>query len=520
MPISLIPQSNSVSIPNAYDPIHLPYPYLCALYGNYLYVAWNDRSESTKGMSIYDVSNPSAPSLKTTITPAEIEPPIIALSINNGRMMVGVSLMSVAGAGYYIYDVISSPLVPQYITEFHGYGANDISSVVSNNNFYFCSYQSGVSIQSISSPDKFQLLDLGVKITCVIVKNIGSSTYLFCSSGSTFTGGGIFVLLVNEDASLTNLGQFNSSAGYQSLAIKDNYIFAIRFSASVFYTTSAIDIFDVNNLRAINLISSIEKSCVAMIQNETALILASNLVSSPIYNVCNPKYPVKQINISNIPDIPQIYGGAWWGFTDLGSQNCVAIDSNNYVYVCNSYNLHTYYLYSSEVVTTATTTPILTLADRPIQLKSVQTVLVTKDSRTIADDASDNKGTLNTIDAQSLSFGPLAAGETSETKIIYLNVPMTAAVRNIKVGLVDTGSVPFSTNNFGIETREILDYNIVPSSYFAGLNTDNLPTNIYNIPIENAGENYSQYVYINMKVPIDQAVGDGIVKLVWFFDYA
>ena len=518
MPISLIPQSNSVSIPNAYDPIHPAYPYLCALYGNYLYVAWNDRSQLTKDISIYDISNPSDPSLKATITPTEIEPPIMALSINNGRMMVGVSCASVSGAGYYIYDLTSNPLVPQYITEFNGYGTNDISSVVSNNSFYFCSYQSGVSIQSISSPDKFQLLDLGASMTCVIVKNIGSSTYLFCSSRDLYTaGGGIFVLLVNEDVSLTNLGRFYPSVPYINLSIKDNYIFVKRASG---WDVVAIDIFDVSNPRSINLISSIEESCVAMIQNETALILASNLISSPIYNVCNPKYPVKQINISNIPDIPQIYGGAWWGFINLGSQNCVAIDSNNYVYVCNSYNLHTYYLYSSEIVTTATTTPILTLADRPIQLKSVQTVLVTKDSRTIADDASDNKGTLNTIDAQSLSFGPLAAGETSETKIIYLNVPNAAAIRNIKIGLVDTGSVPFSTNNFGIETREILDYNIVPSSYFAGLNTDNLPTNIYNIPIENAGENSSQYVYINMTVPNNQAVGDGIVKLVWFFDYA
>lgn len=517
MPISLIPQSNSVSIPNAFTGPSWGrpnYPYLCALYGNYLYVAWNDRSELTKDISIYDISNPSDPSLKATITPTEIEPPIMALSINNGRMMVGVAKDSIAGAGYYVYDLTSNPLVPQYITEFHGFGTYDISSVVSNNNFYFCSYEGGVSIQSVSSPAEFQLLDLGCRIQCIVVQNIGSSTYLFCSSYI-----GIFVLLVNEGVSLTNLGQFNVSSLYRNLTIKNNYIFAERHSAGA-VAIVAIDIFDVNNPRSINLISSIGESCVAMIQNETALALASNLASSPIYNVSNPKYPVEQINIANIPAIPLIYGGSWWGFTDLGCQNCVAVDSNNYVYVCNSYNLHTYYLYSSEVATTTTTTPILTLADRPIQLKSVQTVLVTRDSRTIADDASDNKGTLNTIDAQSLSFGPLAAGETSETKIIYLNVPNAVAIRNIKVGLVDTGSVVFSTNSFGVETREILDYNIVPSSYFAGLNTDNLPTNVYNISVENAGENYSQYVYINIKVPDNQAVGDGIVKLVWFFDYA
>ena len=77
----------------------------CTVNGNYLYVAWNDRSQLTKDISIYDISNPSDPSLKATITPTEIEPPIMALSINNGRMMVGVSCASVSGAGYYIYDL-------------------------------------------------------------------------------------------------------------------------------------------------------------------------------------------------------------------------------------------------------------------------------------------------------------------------------------------------------------------------------------------------------------------------------
>ena len=60
----------------------------------------------------------------------------------------------------------------------------------------------------------------------------------------------------------------------------------------------------------------------------------------------------------------------------------------------------------------------------------------------------------------------------------------------------------------------------MPNSYFEGLNTDNLSTNIYNISIPNIGETSSQYVYINMKVPDDQSIGDGIVKLIWFFDYA
>jgi len=160
------------------------------------------------------------------------------------------------------------------------------------------------------------------------------------------------------------------------------------------------------------------------------------------------------------------------------------------------------------------------LQNRTPQLKNVQTILVTKNGNIVSSDASNDKGTLNTIYSKALSFGQLSAGETSETKIIYLNVPSALAIRDIKIGLSDTGTIPFSTGKFCIEVRQDIDYNLTPLIAFTGLNTDNTASNINNVSIANAGENFSQYVYINVTVPKNQFVGDGVIKLIWFFNYA
>ena len=294
-------------------------------------------------------------------------------------------------------------------------------------------------------------------------------------------------------------------------------------------TNNIIDIFDISDpLSPIFLSSTIElESSSGIIQKHAATIITAledDDNTKCIYSITNPSNPIKQLNNANLYPLlktvssSQINNSAYkW----TRNQNSIIVDNKNYVYITYPEYLQTYYLYSSESISniSSSVTEII-IADRPPQLKYVQTILVTKNSKVISNDASDNRGTVNTIDAQSLSFGPLASGETSETKIIYLNVPSAKAIRNIKIALLDTGETTFSSNSFGIETRDLLNYNLIPNSYFEGLNTDNLSTNIYNISIPNLGENFSQYVYINMKVPDNQSIGDGIVKLTWFFDYA
>lgn len=167
-----------------------------------------------------------------------------------------------------------------------------------------------------------------------------------------------------------------------------------------------------------------------------------------------------------------------------------------------------------------TTTTTTTLPPRSEALKKVETILVTPSSETTSNDASGTKGTMRTINSCALSFGPLAPGETSETKIIYLRIPYSQAINNIKLALVDTGEITFSNNIFGVETKNYLDYNLIPSYNFSGLNTDNSPNNTNNIVVGNGNNTTSQYVYLNVKIPLDQKMGSGTIRYRWYFSYA
>ena len=165
--------------------------------------------------------------------------------------------------------------------------------------------------------------------------------------------------------------------------------------------------------------------------------------------------------------------------------------------------------------TTSTTTPT-----RPLPLKNVETILVTRNGETIGTDSSDSKGTLKTINAEALSFGSVAPGETSETFIIYLKVPSSSAINNIRLGVRNCGDLDFSQIKIGVEIRDSLAYNIIPSSYFMGINETDDPNSPYNISMGNRGLYSSQYVYLNLFLPLGQELGTGTIRFRWFFDYA
>ena len=163
-------------------------------------------------------------------------------------------------------------------------------------------------------------------------------------------------------------------------------------------------------------------------------------------------------------------------------------------------------------------TPI-PIAPRPLSLKIVETILVSPSGLAYGNDGSDSKGTLTTLNSSSLAFGPLSSGETSETKIIFLSVPYSKTIDNIKIALVDTGGITFANNIFGVDSRSYIDYNIVPSSFFQGLNVNGaLDTN--NIVVNNRDNLSSQYVYLNVNMPSGTAIGSGVIRLKWFFDWA
>jgi len=118
-----------------------------------------------------------------------------------------------------------------------------------------------------------------------------------------------------------------------------------------------------------------------------------------------------------------------------------------------------------------------------------------------------------------LQFGTISPGELSKTIVTAFRFNTAQAVTSIKLGLINTGGLPFANNVFGITSSPVLDENIVPTTYFQGVNTDGLATNGFNIGINNLNTVTSEYVYLNINLPNNADFGAGVIRLKWFFDY-
>lgn len=181
---------------------------------------------------------------------------------------------------------------------------------------------------------------------------------------------------------------------------------------------------------------------------------------------------------------------------------------------------------TGSTTTTTTTTPATTTTTTtPAPLSTVQTTqfdVISSDNiipiQSI--NASDDSSTQNMLLSQSFSFGTIAPNQTSKTMIVQLNIPRVKAITNIKIGLISSGSIEFDNNIFGISKSVELRDDITPDDYFLGVNEDKLSTNIYNINVANKNDHTSEYVYLNINLPQNQSIGEGLIRYKWFFDYA
>jgi hypothetical protein len=139
--------------------------------------------------------------------------------------------------------------------------------------------------------------------------------------------------------------------------------------------------------------------------------------------------------------------------------------------------------------------------------------------QTYAVDENGREHLINGLGAKSLFFGILAPASTSKTKIVQLKVEGTAAIRNIKLSLIDSGGIDFNENIFGVDSRGFIDKGVVPESRFQGVSDKSLESE-YNIDINNLNLLSSNYVYLNLNVPADQEFIAGTIRYQWIFDYA
>lgn len=119
------------------------------------------------------------------------------------------------------------------------------------------------------------------------------------------------------------------------------------------------------------------------------------------------------------------------------------------------------------------------------------------------------------------TFGVVAAGATSKTKVLRLNVPWAKRISNVKLGIIDA-DVRFVPGivKFGTSSSFIQDYQ--PSEDFEGVNTASISDDVNNkiVPVSNLSNLYntSDFVYLSIEVP-DRFFQPGHFQLKWFFDF-
>jgi len=178
---------------------------------------------------------------------------------------------------------------------------------------------------------------------------------------------------------------------------------------------------------------------------------------------------------------------------------------------------------------TSTTSTIINVESAPVEWRSqplfiVNTIFYKKIGGSFVTleqtDCSDSSQTGGTPFSNAFNFGTLAPGETSQTVILSLNVPNVNAINNIRLALINNGGITFTTSTFGVGTSAEIRSDIRPTSYFQEINVDKVATSSYNIPVANLDYFNSEYVYLNIKLPQNNFLGQGVVRYCWFWDYS
>jgi hypothetical protein len=130
-----------------------------------------------------------------------------------------------------------------------------------------------------------------------------------------------------------------------------------------------------------------------------------------------------------------------------------------------------------------------------------------------------SKVPINRLNAKSSTFGMVAPLEKSQTNIVQLYVPDVLSITNIRLALIDSGGIVFDSSVFGVDSRKFIDNNLTPESFFTGI-SDKSTTSPYNISVNNLNKKSSDFIYINLNVPIGQVFISGTIRYQWLFDYA
>lgn len=132
----------------------------------------------------------------------------------------------------------------------------------------------------------------------------------------------------------------------------------------------------------------------------------------------------------------------------------------------------------------------------------------------------------------SLSFGNMAAGSHSATKVVDIAFTDVVSVDNVKIGVVNDGGITMADDSgdinadgsatngrIGIEHTTAFVADKTVARHFAGVNTNGAANNEYNVEVGTRNETTSQFVYLDIQ-PGTNSEGSGSIVYKVFFDFS
>ena len=328
-----------------------PYPNLVDRYsevwadGNYAYVA---SQRSYAGVLIFDISNPSAPTLVGNYAPATISTNMQGLSVANGIGYFGDD----NGSGLHIVDV-SNPSQPKLITRITsangGYDYVHDLFYDGNGHVYIPNYRvnDDVQVWNVTNPAAPYL------VTTITGHDTNSTHDVTVINNRLYMAGwagtvDIFDVTNIDSQPATWLGSFLSDQHNQNMwpTADGNYL-VVPHEINAY---GLVRIYDISNPAAATLVSTISGQAlgISAVTPSESRVMGNLLYVSwyqagtVVFDITNPAAPIMVGNYDTFPGAwnQYLFGGNWGVYPFLGQNKVLISDQMTGLYVVDCSNVN------------------------------------------------------------------------------------------------------------------------------------------------------------------------------------
>jgi hypothetical protein len=208
-----------------------------ALSGSTLYVGM-----AATAFRIYDVSDPTAPLLKSTLVLSAFNGTVGIALQGKYAYIAGTQLVGNTG-GLYIYDV-SNPAAPALVFNYTTTGGSARGLVISGKYLYLLCFGAATGLETIDISDPAApvfVKSTAIASTGISVIPVITGRYLYLASGGTASNG-VEVFDINDPANPVSMGSGATTTAVNGIAVSGNRLYLTANAQLQVWNTFGVDL--------------------------------------------------------------------------------------------------------------------------------------------------------------------------------------------------------------------------------------------------------------------------------------